>query len=347
MLPADSTQNRDRAGQRRLTALLEQADHRGLPSFEDSQLRELGLLYRRLAAQLSEARATEADPEHIHYLNQLCARAYARIYTGRSRRQLGIGRLFAVEIPRTFRRRGRYLLASGVVSVGAALIAYIAVLADPAWAPAFVSEGAVHMWQQFADKGEPAGSYFADTATQLGGAEFSGLLFSNNIQVALKAFAFGMLFGLGTLFVLIANGFMVGALFGVAANDDQLLLFLSVIAPHGVAELSAILIAGAAGLLIGHALVDPGDRPRRDALRIAAQDAVRLIVGTVPMFLVAGLVEGMISPQNAGLFAADPPRIAFGLLLGTCFWIYLLFGDRLWGQARPSGAEDRTPTEAA
>ncbi|NSW57881.1 MAG: stage II sporulation protein M [Armatimonadetes bacterium] len=347
MLPADSTQDRDRADQRRLAALLEQADHRGLSSLEDSQLRELGLLYRRLAAQLSEARATEADPERVQYLNQLCARAYARIYTGRSRRQLGIGRLFAAEIPRTFRRRGAYLLASGAITVGAALIACIAVLADPSWAPAFVSEGAVHTWQQFAEKGEPAGSYFADTAAQLGGAEFSGLLFSNNIQVALKAFAFGMLFGLGTLYVLIANGFMVGALLGVAANEDQLLLFVSVIAPHGVAELSAILIAGAAGLLIGHALVDPGDRPRRDALRIAAQDAVRLIIGTVPMFLVAGIIEGMISPQNAGLFASDSPRIAFGLLVGTCFWIYLLFGDRLWGKEPAGKADGRTVTEAA
>jgi len=324
-----------RQGWERLSELLDQAERGGLAGLQADELDELGRLYRRATSDLSVARRDDVDPEIARYLNQLVSRAYARIYAGSRPRRLGLGRLFAVEVPQTFRKRASYIGVSVLLSVVAALASYTAVTSDPRWAGALFNPMAVERWRDFAESGTPAGEYFSANAEALGGPEFSGLLMSNNIQVALKAFAFGIVLMLGTIVVLVMNGSMLGVFIGVGANSDALLRFTSIIAPHGVVELSAIFIAGGAGLLIGHAIVDPGDLCRKDALRLAAADAVKLVTGTLPMFVVAGIIEGMISPQSVGLFGSDAPRILFGLLAGAAFWTCLFFGDRLWAGDDP------------
>ena len=318
----------------RLSELLDRVDRSGLPALQPEELTELSRLYRRVAAHLSEARTVGADEETVRYLNQLVARGYARVYSGSRSRKLGIVRLFTVEVPRTFRRHVRYIAVSVGLSLVVALVAFNAVHSDDRWADALMSRGGPDAWREFAKGGKPAGDYFAETAEGMGGPELSSFLMSNNIRVALTAFALGVTLGLGTLFVLTTNGIMLGVFFGVGDNAGAGLRFFSVIAPHGILELSAIFIAGAAGLMLGHAIVDPGDRFRRDALRDAALEAVKLTLATVPMFIVAGIIEGNISPQSKGLFAEDFPRILFGILVAAVFWFYLFFGDRLWSRDR-------------
>lgn len=314
-----------------LSSLLDRAERSGLASLEPPELEELGRLYRRVTAHLSEARTTGVDAETVGYINQLVGRAYARIYAGSRARRFSLRDLFAVEVPRTFRRRARFIGVSFGISILAALLAYGAVRADARWAGALTSRRGAEQWDEFARSGSPAGEYFAEAAASAGGTEFAGFLMSNNIRVALTAFALGITLGLGTVFILTVNGLMLGTFFGVGGNADSLLRFAAIICPHGIAELSAIFIAGGAGLMLGHAIVDPGDLPRVDALRIAALDAVKLVAGTIPVFIVAGIIEGIISPQHEGLFGQDIPRILFGLLVGVAFWLYLFFGDRLWG----------------
>ena len=315
----------------RLAALLDRVDRAGLSALAPAELEDLARLYRRVASHLSEARSAGVDAETVAYLNRLVTRAYARIYAGARPRRLGAVRLFAVEAPRTFRRRAPHIGVAVAVSLLAAALSFSAVRSDERWANPLAPANAAAAWEEFAESSERAGEYFADTARDFGGTEFSAFLMSNNIRVALNAFALGITLGLGTLYVLIVNGLMLGAFFGVGANVDRLAMFAAVVAPHGVLELSAIFIAGGAGLIIGHALVDPGDMYRRDALRIAAADAVKLVLGTVPMFVVAGVIEGVISPQHVGLFADNAPRILFGITVGAAFWLCLFFGDRLWG----------------
>lgn len=315
----------------RLAALLDRVDRSGLSSLAPAELEELARLYRRVAGHLSEARSAGLESQTVAYLNRLVTRAYARVYAGSRPRRMNPWRLFAVETPRTFRRRAPYIGVALAVTLMAATLSFSAVRSDERWAHPLSPGNAAHAWREFGADSERAGEYFADTARALGGPEFSAILMSNNIRVALNAFALGVTLGLGTLYVLIINGMMLGAFFGVGANADRLVMFAAVVAPHGVLELSAIFIAGGAGLIIGHALVDPGDLYRRDALRIAAADAVKLVLGTVPMFIVAGVIEGMVSPQYAGLFADNAPRILFGLMAGAAFWLCLFFGDRLWG----------------
>lgn len=328
---------RHRADWQRLSELLDRAEAGGLHSLEPGELQELMGLYRRVTAHLAEARTTHQPLETVRYLNQLTSRAYTRIYAGSRRRHLRLGYLFAVELPRTFRRQGRYIAAAALLSVLAAAVSFAAVRNDPRWGSVLTSSAGQEAWRAFGASERRAGAYFSDTARTLGGPEFAGFLMSNNIQVALRAYALGVTLGLGTVYVLIMNGAMLGVFLATGAAHGKLPLFVAIIAPHGVVELSAIFIAGGAGLMLAASIVDPGDLPRREALRRAALESVRLVLGTVPLFLVAGITEAFISPQEAGLFAENVPRILFGLLTGGVCWLYLLFGDRVWGDRVRNG----------
>jgi uncharacterized membrane protein SpoIIM required for sporulation len=124
------------------------------------------------------------------------------------------------------------------------------------------------------------------------------LIFTNNIQVAFLAFAGGVLFGLGTAYVLIANGLSLGAALGGAQYYGVAPLLWAFISAHGYLELTCITIAGAAGLMLGDSLLRPGLLLRREALALAAKRAVELVLGAAPVLVVAGLIEGFISPSD-------------------------------------------------
>jgi uncharacterized membrane protein SpoIIM required for sporulation len=124
----------------------------------------------------------------------------------------------------------------------------------------------------------------------------------NNIGVAFRAFAGGLPLGLITLLILFTNGMMLGSVGVLIARKGQSAGFWPSIAPHGILELTAIMVAGAAGLMLGWALLHPGDLPRGRALAAAAGDAVRLVAGTIPMFIVAGTIEGFVSFSSLPVF---------------------------------------------
>ena len=121
-------------------------------------------------------------------------------------------------------------------------------------------------------------------------------IFTNNIQVTFLAFAGGMLLGLGTLYVLFQNGMMLGAVGGLAIGAGNGRPFFELVTAHGVLELSCIVVAGAAGLRLGWAIIDPGNRTRGEALRDEARAAVEIVLGTAAWLVVAGLVEGFLTP---------------------------------------------------
>ena len=166
-----------------------------------------------------------------------------------------------------------------------------------------------HWWEQLND------------ANQIG----STAIFTNNIRVTFYAFALGAIFGLGTLYVLAFNGASFGAVLALCyragfGND----LLLGFVISHGVIELTCIFIAGGAGLLIGTALLMPGNLSRADALKSRGVDAVRLIVGCVPLLVVAGIIEGFISPQPI----PSPIKIGIGVLSGITLYGYLFLAGR-------------------
>jgi uncharacterized membrane protein SpoIIM required for sporulation len=317
-MPIDRFINERKNVWQRLEELLQLLDRMTLRKLHREEVRELGRIYRRTASDLAIARAESRDPRLINYLNSLVIRAHGRIYRADSDWFARIVRFFTHEFPQTFRRTSRYTGAAFGVFVVFTAIAFFGTRHDPDFSefagidPFFrtqVIETRTHWWEQLND------------ANQVGSAK----IFTNNIQVTFYAFALGAIFGLGTLYVLAFNGASFGAIVALTyragfGND----LLLGFVISHGVIELTCIFIAGGAGLLIGTALVMPGDLTRADALKSRGMEAVRLIIGCIPLLVVAGIIEGFISPQPIP-FAI---KIGIGVITGITLYSYLLLAGR-------------------
>ncbi|HSB77051.1 MAG TPA: stage II sporulation protein M, partial [Terriglobales bacterium] len=147
-------------------------------------------------------------------------------------------------------------------------------------------------------------------------------ILTNNISVAMATFAMGILAGLGTVYMLFFNGLLIGVIGTACWQAGMSRQLWSFVAPHGVLELPAIFIAGGAGLLLARGLLFPGTLPRRDSLVEAGGRAVRLVLGVIPMLVVAGFIEGYLSPSN---FPA-PLKFALGAALALALVMYLASG---------------------
>jgi len=318
----------------RLTEIVGRIESAGLRALSREELDELGRLYRQASSHLAQARTERRDPRLIEYLNQLVGKAHAHIYRRGRERALRPVRLFFQEVPRAFRRRAPFLLISTLLSVGVAAGAYRLVRTNEEWAGQLGFGGLSDVMDEFAAQKGPPGRYFADTQEMMGAAGMSTFLWTHNLTIGLMAFTAGIMLGAGTIYLLVSNGIMLGVFLGVAANRGCELAAWGVIAPHGVTELSAIFACGGAGLMIGYALVDPKDLTRRDALVIAARDAGLLMLGIAPMFLVAGFIEGTLSPLSVSIWGPAVARIAFGAGVAAVVLTWAFFGDFLFLRKR-------------
>jgi uncharacterized membrane protein SpoIIM required for sporulation len=282
-----------------------------------------------VSADLARLRAQEADPALVREINRLVTRAHGQIYRGAARgRRLGLIQFFLVGYPRLFRETWKFTLASFAICALSAAMAFTTVQSSPEIV-ADVMGGAD---QEFYGEKAPADirERFGHGANPL----LSSFVTVNNIRVALAAFALGITFGVGTLYVLLVNGTMLGAYTGAYAKSGVAGAFWMTILPHGALELSAIVIAGGAGLLVGYALWCPGQRTRRRALREEAVRAVRLAAGLVPAFIVAGAYEGLLTPSDA---IAQKWKVALGVATTIVFWLYLFLGGHQREQEEHSG----------
>jgi uncharacterized membrane protein SpoIIM required for sporulation len=278
---------------------------------------ELGRLYRAAAADVALARRLFPGDPLTGRLEALLARARQAVYADAGRRRAP-GAFVTQGYWRLVADRRLALAVAAVLFFGGAAFALVWGIVDPDAAAGLVP-GA------FIDGADPPRGDRGLTATQ--SAAFSSQIFTNNIQVTLLSFAAGLLFAVGGALLLLYNGLILGAVLGVAAANGNLAQVVRLLVAHGVLELSCIVVAAAAGMRMGWALVDPGRRTRGAALAAQARPAMAVILGTAPWLVVAGLVEGYISP--AGWGGAGP--YAVGLGLGGLYWGLVLWRGRLRG----------------
>lgn len=268
--------------------------------------------YRQAAADLAVAQASYPGTEAARYLNQLCARAYGEIYRSRKNRAEAVKGFFAREFPQAVREELRYVaVAAGLMAVGVVLGAMTVAIA-PQGVALFVPEhlrAIVTRGELWTDKIDGSSSAVAVE------------ILTNNLRVTFSAFALGVTWGLGTIATLVFNGLHIGALLTFTFQHDVGWRLLGFMAAHGPVELSVIALAGGAGLMIAHAMIEPGEKPRGEALKERAGKAVRIILGCAPFLALIGVVEGFISPGQLFPVAA---KGVLGAALGLGFWAYLM-----------------------
>ncbi|GAC1550049.1 MAG: stage II sporulation protein M [Vulcanimicrobiaceae bacterium] len=324
--------DRRQAGWTRLEALLERTDRAGLRGFERAELRELALLYRAATSDLAAARSRRYGSELSAYLNRLTARAYVVVYAGAARGGWSrIGRFFGATFPREIRRAGKIIAATSTLFVLAWIVSYWLVASRPANAYALVPAEAVPaIVKSLHDSNFGFDRSFAPA--------MSSMIITNNIKVAMLAFAGGMTLGILTIWEILNNGLMVGSLGALFAARGFGTDFWATIAPHGVIELTAIQIAGAAGLLLAQAIVAPGRLRRSDALKANARRAGVLMIGVAGLLVVAGLIEGFVTPQRT----TELVRFGVGALTAVALLAYIALAGR--GRAGDDGSQNVTHT---
>ena len=290
----------------RLTTLVAAADTSRMRGLSRAELQELALLYRQVASDLSTLRQDKTSAALAGQINHLLARAHHIIYSSRK----STWRNFFVYLwegyPRVFREQIGFVFASLVITLVGGVIAAGFTLANPRFAepilgPRILNSIARHeMWTHSVVSVAPQAA--------------SGIM-TNNLSVSFTAFAGGLLFGAGTIYLLFVNGLMLGAV-GVACQKAGMAIPLwSFVAPHGSLELPAIVIAGAAGLRLGYGMLFPGIYRWKDSVAKAGAESVQIVSGVIPMLIVAGTLEGFFSPSAA--------PVALKFLVGGVLFVLL------------------------
>jgi uncharacterized membrane protein SpoIIM required for sporulation len=294
----------------RLASLLGQADAGGLSRLSRSELQQMALLYRQMAADLSVLRLDPTARGYTLFVNQLLARAHHIIYSGRKTNLLTLFRFLKDEYPAIFQQQIGFVLASVLVTASWGLLGAAMTSARPDFMRHFVGPQMIatmerhEMW----------------THSIVGVAPMAtSAIMTNNLTVSFVTFAGGIVFGLGTFFYLFVNGMMLGVIAAACHQYGMSLALWSFIAAHGSLELPAILIAGGAGFRLGHAMLFPGALRWKDSVAKGGIEATRLVAGIIPMLIVAGCLEGFFSPSQAPVWL----KFTVGALLFSLLNVWL------------------------
>ena len=303
---------------KRLSDLLDRSE-KGLNRLSSDEVKALGSLYRAITSDLALAQRDFPDDRVTVYLNQLVARAHAVIYRSEPLAANRLVRFVTTTFPRTFRQALPFIGVAALCFILPGLLAGLWTNTNPEAARWILPQQVQRLipmierqelWTQIPVNERPYASTF---------------IMQNNIQVSILAFGSGVLAGVLTIWLLIFNGLLIGGLTGLTAHHDVGFELWTFVIGHGVVELSVIFIAGGSGLMLGWSLLRPGLLRRRDALALAARKAVRLIVGCVPLLVIAGLIEGFISPAES---LPWPAKWSVGLISGLILYSYLFLAGR-------------------
>lgn len=294
----------------RLEELVELAQRRSR-KLNGEELDELLFRYQRVSAHLSHVRSTFGDPQVTARLTRVVADARALIYGSQAKSSGAIRTFFSSTFPAAVWTARRFILVSALAFFVPAIVVAVWLANSPAAieasAPPALREAYIN---------EDFEAYYSSAPA----AEFSTDVLINNIQVSFLAFVAGIAWAVPTLLVLMFNGANVGVPAGLFHDAGQAQLFWGLILPHGLLEITAILVAGGAGIRMGWSLIVPGDQTRVKSLVAEAQRSVSIIIGLVLVFVLAGLIEGFVTPSPLDTWA----RVSIGVAAFAAFWGYVI-----------------------
>ena len=269
-------------------------------------------LYRAVIGHLSYAQSAWERGTLCNYLIELTSKAHARIYahTGKD----GVWTFLTKTMPLQIRSNASWILISAILFMASVFLSFGLTTAVPDYAYAFLPE-------QYIDTIPVDHAGNGDSDVFWAAPVMSSIIMVNNIRVSILAFGLGLTCGVGTIYVLAVNGFLLGSLAAVFTAKGGALLFWSLILPHGIWELTAIFMAGGAGLKLGYSLIRPGMYRRQDALLLAARNVTGLIVFVIMLLIGAGMIEGFFTPSNL-----DPIlKLVFAAVTAVILIFYFIF----------------------
>lgn len=324
----------------KLEAILGGIDKAGMASLSQDELRQLGRLYRATSADLSRARAYLVDRQLESYINNLVVRAHNQVYQNANNRIVDLLRFLWIDFPTLVLKNFAYILVAFALFALPMVGSYISTDRDINFARQELAPDAPivpdRIWNTVERRElwtHNIGKFSPLAASQIA---------THNIHVSVLAFALGVTFGLGTVWVLVLNGILIGTIFGVCHNFGIARNLLAFVAPHGVLELTAIFISGGAGLLMGKALLFPGNYSRTDSLKRASKPALALFGGCIPILIIAGTIEGFVSPRtDISLLSRYWLSLTTFVLLALYFFI-----PRTNAEIKTEGSEHKNLTKS-
>lgn len=305
----------------RLEGLLNLVEKKSPRALSDEDLIELPILYRSALSSLSVARETSLDLDLVTYLEGLCARAYFFVYGVRTSPSARLRKFLSDDWPAAVRSLWRETFVALFLMSFGILCGYVLVSNDPNWFESIVPSD-MAQGRDFSASADSLRSTLYDGGEFL--EVFAAFLFTHNSQVAIFCFALGFAFGLPTSLLLIYNGLMLGAMVALFSAHGLAPEFVGWLLIHGTTELFAIILAGAAGLRIGWAVIFPGELTRLAAASAAGKTAATVMVGVVLMLLAAGLLEGV----GRQTITSDIARYAIGFAALAIWMLYYYFPRR-------------------
>lgn len=300
---------------RELEQLLERGKelHRSVPA----DISRAASLYRSVCSDLMRARAS-FGPDVVRYLDGLAARAHNLLYGARAYRLAGLWTLVAREFPQTLRRRWRFFALASALFYVPFLLGIIATLLSQEFAQTILPPQQLAMMEAMYEQGFDSGRDL-DQDSQM-----AGFYVLNNVGIAFRCFATGILFGLGSLFFSIYNGLVIGVVFGWVTRAGHGGNIFTFVCGHGPFELTAIVISAGAGLQMGWALVKTDGLTRLGSLRSQARELGHLIIGAAAMLIIAAGIEGFWSPSGLPAQVKWAASVVFSVFVT----VWLVFGGR-------------------
>ncbi|MBV6623892.1 MAG: stage II sporulation protein M [Rivularia sp. (in: Bacteria)] len=297
----------------RLDSLLNQIEKKGLKSLRTTEVKELSNLYHLIVGDLTSARAHNLNRHLIQNLQALKARAYKQVNQGaRQKKYLRAVKFYSWGLPATVQQTFPYIAVATALFILGILAAWLYIWQDPN----FIS---LILPSRIISKVRDDGKLWMDSVVGIEPLICSGITINHNLKVCFSAVAGGITAGVFTIYVMVFNGLLIGAVANLVSQNNLAYPFWAFIFPHGSLELPAIILAGSAGLLISKAILFPGQYCHLDAIKIYGSQAIKLVFGIVPMLVVAGLIEGFFSPNPN---VPNPIKYLTGIALFVILIIY-------------------------